>query len=135
MKLNAKHWFVMAMMAGSLAVGGCARSSDAADPVAPEETVAGAPVQADANAVEKDERPVHFWAKIAPPPIRFEERGRAPSERHFWAPGYWHWNGREHLWFGGRWELRRDGFEFIGPHWREHHGRWEYIPGYWVRRG
>jgi len=63
-----------------------------------------------------------------------EVRGIAPSARHFWAPGYYRYNGREHVWVGGRWELRRDGFEFIGPHWVRRFGRFEYIPGRWIRR-
>jgi hypothetical protein len=103
--------------------------------VAPEETAATAPVQnTAANDVEKDFFGIRFYAPMAPPALRFEVRGVAPSERHFWAPGFYRWNGREHVWVGGRWELRRDGFEFVGPHWVRRFGRYEYIPGHWLRR-
>jgi WXXGXW repeat (2 copies) len=107
--------------------------------VLPEETAATATVDSGkanaANAgVEQDAVRFHYYAPHAPPALRFEVRGRAPSERHFWAPGYWRWNGREHVWMGGRWELRRDGYEYMGPRWFHRAGRWEYLPGHWVRR-
>ena len=125
------------MVVGSLAATGCS-TANAADmgPVAPEETAATAPVEnaSTSAGVEKDERFFHYYAPFAPPAARFEVRGVAPSARHFWAPGYYRWNGREHVWVAGRWELRRDGFEFVGPHWVRRFGRFEYIPGRWVRR-
>jgi hypothetical protein len=140
MKLNGKMMVAVVMMVGSLAAAGCntASASDAG-PVAPEETAATAPVENNgtssaANGVEKDAFGFHYYAPFAPPAARFEFRGVAPSARHFWAPGYYRWNGREHTWIGGRWELRRDGFEFIAPHWVNRFGRSEYIPGRWVRR-
>jgi hypothetical protein len=141
MKLNGKMMVAVAMMVGSLAAMGCSKA-DAQDsgPVAPEETAATAPVESTetvaanaASGVEKDERRFHYYAPHAPPAARFEHRGFAPSERHFWAPGYYRWNGREHVWFGGRWELRREGFEYVAPHWQLVFGRWEYLPGRWVR--
>ena len=107
--------------------------------MAPEETAATAPVDngstsSATNGIEKDERFFHFYPPFAPPAARFEFRGVAPSARHFWAPGYYRWNGHEHVWVGARWELRRDGFEFVAPHWVNRFGRSEYIPGRWVRR-
>ena len=140
MKLNGKRMMAVVMMVGSLAATGCSTAS-AADSglVAPEETAATAPVEngAATNAtagVEKDERVFHFYAPFAPPAARVEVRGIAPSARHFWAPGYYRYNGREHVWVGGRWELRREGFDFIAPHWVNRFGRFEYLPGRWVRR-
>ena len=137
MKINGKTMMAVVMVVGSLAATGCSTAS-AQDmgPVAPEETAATAPMEngSAANGVEKDELRFHFYAPFAPPAARFEFRGFAPSERHFWAPGYYRWNGREHVWVAGRWELRRDGFEFIGPHWVRRFGRYEYIPGRWIRR-
>ena len=140
MKLNGKLMVAVVMVVGSLAATGCSTASaEDAGAVAPEETAATAPVENDramnaTNAVEKDARFFHFYAPHAPPAARFEIRGVAPSARHFWAPGYYRYNGREHVWVGGRWELRRDGFEFIGPHWVRRFGRFEYLPGRWVRR-
>ena len=141
MKTNGKAMVAVAMMLGVLGAVGCSRQ-DALDagPVAPEETAATAPVDSTASGnaasqgVERDEFGFHFYAPLAPPAARFEVRGRAPSDRHFWAPGYWRWNGREHVWFGGRWELRRDGYEYSAARWVNRWGRWEYLPGHWVRR-
>ena len=140
MKLNGKMVMAVVMMVGSLAATGCntASASDAG-PVAPEETAATAPVDngsatSTTPGVEKDERFFHFYAPFAPPAARVEFRGVAPSERHFWAPGYYRYNGREHVWVGGRWDLRRDGFDFRAPHWVNRAGRFEYLPGRWVRR-
>jgi hypothetical protein len=81
--------------------------------VAPEETAATAPVDNDSAAsttsgVEKDARFFHYYAPHAPPAARFEIAGRAPSARHFWAPGYYRYNGREHVWVGD--QRRREGF-------------------------
>jgi hypothetical protein len=136
MKINGKMMMAVVMVVGSIAATGCSTASaQETGAVAPEETAATAPVQnSTANGVEKDFFGIRFYAPIAPPALRFEVRGVAPSERHFWAPGYYRYNGREHVWVGGRWELRRDGFEFIGPHWVRRFGRYEYIPGHWIRR-
>jgi hypothetical protein len=140
MKINGKTMTAVVMMLGSLAAAGCSTASaQDTGAVAPEETPATATVdnQSASNAtsgVEKNYFGIRFYAPIAPPAARFEIRGVAPSAGHFWAPGYYRYNGREHVWVGGRWELRRDGFEFIGPHWGRRFGRYEYIPGRWVRR-
>ncbi len=142
MKLDGKRMMAVVMVIGSLAAAGCSKATvQDSGPVAPEETVAAAPVSDDtgtkANAtggVERDERVFRYYAPFAPPAARIEVRGRAPSERHFWAPGYYRWNGREHVWVGGRWELRREGFEYFAPRWQFAVGRWEYLPGRWVRR-
>jgi WXXGXW repeat (2 copies) len=136
MKINGKTMMAVVMVVGALVGTGCSTAS-ASDvgPVAPEETAATAPVEnATTNGVEKDERIFHYYAPFAPPAARVEFRGVAPSARHFWAPGYYRWNGREHVWVGGRWELRRDGFDFVGPHWVRRFGRFEYLPDRWVRR-
>jgi hypothetical protein len=138
MKINGKMMMAVVMVVGSLAATGCSTAmAQDTGAVAPEETAATAPVENAAettNAVEKDSLRVRFFTRVAPPAARFEVRGVAPSARHFWAPGYYRWNGREHVWVGGRWELRRDGFEFVGPHWVRSAGRFEYIPGRWIRR-
>jgi hypothetical protein len=122
-----------------VAVTGCSKPSEqSSEPVAPEQTVADSPVEEDTSnaatpGVEKDERRYHYYAPYGPPAHRYEDRGRAPSERHFWAPGYYRWNGREHVWYNGRWEHRREGYEYRGPRWVNTRGRWEYNPGLWVR--
>jgi hypothetical protein len=136
MKLNGKTMVAVVMMVGSLATAGCSKASAAdAALVAPEETAATAPVDDGTTAgTEKDARFFHYYAPHAPPAARVELRGIAPSARHFWAPGYYRWNGRDHVWVGGRWELRREGFEFVAPQWVHRFGRFEYMPGRWIRR-
>jgi len=141
MKLNGTMMMAVVMMVGTLAATGC-NTANAAETgaVAPEETAATAPVDDSKAAtsasagVEQDARGFHYFAPFAPPAARVELRGVAPSARHFWAPGYYRYNGREHVWIGGRWELRRDGFEFSGPRWVNRFGRHEYLPGRWIRR-
>ncbi len=142
MKLNGSMLVAVAMMMGAVAVTGCSKpsgdSAASADAVAPEESVADAPVKDTATdaltpGVEQDARGFHYYAPHGPPAARFEERGRAPSERHFWAPGYYRWNGREHIWNGGRWEMRREGYDYYSPRWENVHTRWAYRPGYWAR--
>jgi hypothetical protein len=140
MKLNGKLMMAVVMVVGSLAATGCSTAS-ASDTgaVAPEETAATAPVEnasatSTPTGVEKDARFFHYYAPHAPPAARFEVRGGAPSARHFWAPGYYRYNGREHVWVAGRWELGRDGFEYVSPHWVRRFGRFEYLPGRWIRR-
>src|SRR4051812_13112644 len=149
MKLNGSMLVTVAMMVGSMALAtGCNRSSDA-QPVAPEETVQNAPVESDTattattdsnttNALrfgfERDSARFHYYAPHAPPAARYEVRGVAPSARHFWAPGYYRWNGREHIWYGGRYEVRRNGYEYIGPRWIVVNGRHAYVAGHWARR-
>jgi hypothetical protein len=137
MKLNGKMMMALVMVVGSLAATGCSTASAAdSGPVAPEETAVTAPVEGAASnaGVEQDARFFRYYAPFAPPAARFEVRGVAPSARHFWAPGYYRWNGREHVWVGGRWELRREGLEFVGPRWQRAGSRFEYLPGRWVRR-
>jgi WXXGXW repeat (2 copies) len=137
MKLNGKTMVAVAMMLGSLATAGCSTAqADDTGLVAPQETAETAPVEnaASAAGVEKDARFFHYFAPHAPPAARFEIRGVAPSARHFWAPGYYRWNGSDHVWVTGRWALRRDGFDFVGPRWVHRGARFEYLPGRWVRR-
>ncbi|MFT3768907.1 MAG: hypothetical protein QM820_25980 [Minicystis sp.] len=137
MKLNGKSLVAVAVVVGAFSATGCKKLSNAADEaVAPEESVATAPVEESAApaGAEQNSLRFRFYAPREPPAARYENPGRAPSERHFWANGYWRWNGREHVWVSGRWEPRRDRYEYAGPHWERHYGRWTYIPGRWVRR-
>jgi hypothetical protein len=145
MKLNGKMMVAVVMVLGALGAAGCNRANDAGDAaVAPEENPATAPVDSASTSTTpgvaqdffgfRGSFGPRYYAPHAPPAARYEVFGRAPSARHFWAPGYYRWNGREFGWVGGRWELRRDGFEFIAPHWVNRFGRYEYIPGHWVRR-
>jgi hypothetical protein len=143
MKLSGKILVTVAMMLGSMAAIGCNAPTDADDhAVAPEETAATAPVE-ESNATPGFEQNAvrfhgsvghHYYAPHAPPAARHESYGRAPSARHFWAGGYYRWDGRQHVWHGGRWEQHREGYMYVSPRWERSHTRWMYVPGRWVRR-
>jgi hypothetical protein len=103
--------------------------------VAPEDTPATAPVQDDKKpGFEQDAFFYRYYAPHAPPAARVEVRGVAPSPRHFWAPGYYRWNGYDHVWVPGRWDYARPGYEYVGPRWYADGPRWRYTRAYWVRR-
>jgi hypothetical protein len=140
-----------AMVVGSFAAIGCNKSHDAiadqgndqgqASAVAPEESPDTAGVSETAAKEEKEGAPgvehdfygTNFYARFAPPALRVETPGVAPSARHFWAPGYWRWSGNNYNWVGGRWNLRREGYAYYGPRWYNTRGRWQYRPGRWYR--
>ena len=139
MKLNGKTLVAAAMMIGAMAATtGCNPMADAdTSAVAPEETAASAPVESESDTQSSFRYRNHgprYYAPHAPPAARRETYGRAPSGRHFWAPGYYRWTGRQHTWIAGRWEVRRDNHQYVAPRWERSYGRWEYIPGHWVRR-
>ncbi len=137
MKLGGSVLGAVAMVVGSLGATGCKAGDGMSDSgkgaVAPEETPERAPVSTTVSpAAPEDAQAVHYYGP-RPPGVPAEERGRAPSERHFWSPGYQQWNGHEHVWHHGGWYARRDGYEYNAPHWENGYGRWEYLPGRWVR--
>lgn len=145
MKLNGKMTMAVAMMVGSLGVMGCHRSAAESNDVAPEEDPASAtaPVvpdeqskagaEAATNWFETNAR-VHYSAPSAPPAVRVETYGPAPSPRHFWRPGYWHWGGREYSWRPGAWTLGREHYAWANGRWDARGGRWWWHPGHWYRR-
>jgi hypothetical protein len=73
------------------------------------------------------------YARFAPPAARFEAVGRAPSYRHFWAPGYYRWSGARYNWVGGSWTLRRPGLRYVGGHYDRLGGVYHWVPAHWVR--
>jgi hypothetical protein len=146
MKLNGKMMLAVAMMVGSLGAMGCNKSdAGSTDAIAPDDSpeAATAPVvpddqskagaEAATNWFETNVR-VHYYAPRAPPALRVETYGRAPSDRHFWAPGYWHWSGRDYGWRAGSWQVRRDNYNWVGGRWVDRGGRWEWMPGHYYRR-
>ncbi len=143
MKLSGNLVVAVAMMIGSLGAVGCKANAQNDGAVAPEESADTATV-VEGNGTgstndlsvgfDTDAVRIRYYAPVAPPAVRVEVQGRAPSARHFWTPGYYRWNGRQHIWIGGRWVLRRDNYEYIGPRWVAGGRRYEYIPGHWVRR-
>ncbi len=144
MKLNGL--LAVALMVGSMAAVGCKSRQADDSAVAPEENPDTAPVvTATAAAQPAEKSGSHagtevdslgirgYISPMAPPALKVEVMGAAPSPHHFWAPGYWRWNGHEHSWYGGRWLARREGYNYYGPRWENRYNRWHYYPGYWHR--
>jgi hypothetical protein len=151
MKLNGSTLLVVAMMAGAMGAMGCKSGGDKVkdtgnaaaaqdeSKATPEDNpdtapaTEGATVNGYAPGVERDARFYTYWAPRAPPALRVETRGVAPSPGHWWRPGYYGWNGHDHVWYGGRWYAPRAGYTYYGPRWHSVGGRWGYYPGHWHR--
>ena len=71
-------------------------------------------------------------APMAPPPPRVEVIPVAPSPVHIWAPGHWHWDGREYVLVPGRY-IARPHYEAAWEpgHWEQRGYGWSWIPGHW----
>ncbi|MBE9604877.1 YXWGXW repeat-containing protein [Acetobacteraceae bacterium H6797] len=69
------------------------------------------------------------------PPVpapRPEVRPPPPSERLVWAPGHWHWDGRQYEWVPGRWvERPRSGAVWVPGEWVARGGQWVWVPAHW----
>ncbi len=148
--MNIKGMLAGLVMAGSAAaMVGCnqplASTSDQTD-VAASSDEGAAPEVANWFAVRTGfgfrpvvARPVvgAYWhtgyARFAPPVARFEVVGRAPSARHFWAPGYYRWTGARYNWVGGSWTIRRPGLRFVAGHYDRIGGFYHWVPAHWVR--
>jgi len=70
-------------------------------------------------------------APEAPPQLREEVLGIAPSPLHVWVPGYWAWHDRW-VWIAGRWALppHRETV-WIPGRWDRHAHDWVWRPGHW----
>lgn len=76
--------------------------------------------------------PVGIDITQAPPPEQVEVQGTAPSPRHMWVKGYWHWNGSRHVWLPGRWtEPPQTGMVYEPARWENRGGRWVFNDGRW----
>jgi len=152
MVMKLKGLLTVAMMVGALSAMGCKSTQADSGEVAPDENPETAPVvtqpidTAKPQAAEHEHAGNHpatesysyfgvrgYAAPMAPPAVKVEVMGTAPSPRHIWAPGYWRWSGREYLWSPGRWIVRREGFTWLNPHWENRYSHWYYIPGHWRR--
>ena len=63
-----------------------------------------------------------YGPRYAPPPARYERRGRAPGPGYVWIGGYNRWDGHHYIWVGGTWR-------------RPPHRGYHWYPGYWSNRG
>ena len=72
------------------------------------------------------------YVKVGPPAVRVEVRGAAPSPRHVWVGGYWHWNGHAHVWVAGAWRLPpRPHAVWVDGHWKSTPHGWTWVGGHW----
>lgn len=150
MKLNGSMLVVVAMMVGSLGAMGCKTSEQSAQPegdvtvseqpaaeTAKTETPAtneSATILAKASVAVGQQAPAQrVYVPQAPPAPRFENRGRAPSARHFWVSGHWQPINGRFVWINGRWDTRREGQRFVQPRHHREGSRWVYVPGHWER--
>jgi hypothetical protein len=71
--------------------------------------------------------------RVAPLPVRVEERPVRPSPRYVWVPGYWNWVGGRHVWVAGVWMLPPvTGQVWVEPSWIHVNEEWEFQPGHWA---
>ena len=70
--------------------------------------------------------------KVAPPRVKVEHRGVAPSREHVWVNGYQRWDGRAYVWEPGRWERRPHPHAvWVPARWQHRHDGYVFIEGHW----
>jgi hypothetical protein len=147
MMLNRSVLAAVVMMVGSLGAMGCKHRDDPSS-TAPAQA---APAQADAPpandgttqvetspGVEQDANGVRY-ASPAPPALRVEVAGVAPSAHHTWRRGYWRWDAPRtvYVWTPGYWEDTTAYAAYAPPALRyENPGvapsaDYYYVPGFW----
>lgn len=68
----------------------------------------------------------------APPALRREVIGVAPSAQHVWVQGYWTYRSHRWVWMAGHYELRpRAGAAWIPGQWDRTSRGWVWLPGHW----
>lgn len=64
----------------------------------------------------------------APPAPLVEHPPKIALARHFWAPGYWSWQGTGYSWVRGNWQPERPGYTHVASHWERRGDRWHFNP-------
>jgi hypothetical protein len=108
MNLNGKILVAVAMVLGAVATTGCKSGEQAAQPESTTPVVEQ-PAQSIAPAVKDEAVSVVASSTVrlaAPPALRVEVQGRAPSTHHTWQRGYWRYDGpsTRYVWAPGYWE-------------------------------
>jgi hypothetical protein len=70
---------------------------------------------------------------VAPPAVRVEVVGVAPSAGYVWTAGYWNWVGGRHVWVAGRWVPPKQGYHWVDHAWVRAGDGWRMHPGHWER--
>jgi hypothetical protein len=70
---------------------------------------------------------------MPPPEPRVEVVTVAPSHRHVWTRGYWHWHAGRYHWVPGRYVVRVHGRTWVHHryYYHAHTRRWVHVRGYW----
>jgi hypothetical protein len=138
MSFNRTTALTVAMVMASLGAAGCNRAStpESVDPGVPADTAAPSATTDDAKVTVQGEITVP-----APPALKEEAPGVAPSDHHVWSPGYWHYDYVKtvYLWEPGYWQDRVIVAPFAPPPLREEIVEYRYAPagdyfwapGYW----
>jgi hypothetical protein len=163
MKLDKGILVAVAMMVGSMAAVGCksqtpkpitdegplapvvleqpakaepapAQPAPAAQPESAKVAVATTPKTIVDARFQNPTLPHLGVASKAPPPLRIESRGRAPSADAFYVPGYWRYSGAQYVWMSGGWDTRRIGYRYAAPRWERTGTRYVFVPGRWTER-
>jgi hypothetical protein len=64
----------------------------------------------------------------APPAPLVEYPPQILVTGHFWAPGYWIWQGARYSWVSGNWQPERPGYTHVASHWERRGDRWHFQP-------
>ena len=99
------------------------------------------------GCVDMPAPPGSVYVDVAPPPMRVEVAGIAPSPHHIWVGGNWTYGGRNYYrggytrgadvyrgyrWTPGRWESRPHArARWVDGRWISHRGRYYWRNGYW----
>lgn len=64
----------------------------------------------------------------APPAPLVEHPPQIVLSGHFWAPGYWIWQGARYSWVSGSWQPERPGHVYVASRWERRGDRWHFEP-------
>jgi hypothetical protein len=72
------------------------------------------------------------YVKEAPPALREETRGAAPSTGDVWIAGDWKYDGAKYVWVPGSWQRpAASDLTWVPGAWLKTSSGHEYIPGHW----
>jgi len=90
------------------------------------------PFRSDVTIVEPAQESATVVVKTAPPALKVEVKGRAPSKKHVWIAGCWAHRGGHWVWKPGHWEVRpRSRAVWVGGRWKRTGSGWKWVPGHW----
>ena len=74
----------------------------------------------------------YIVVKDAPPAVREETRGTAPSPNHIWIAGLWKYDGGKYVWLPGSWERpATEDMTWVPGAWLKTASGYEHVPGHW----